>query len=154
MKAWLALASGVGAVGLALRAPIGGDAAVVNADRLSPPVAAVVRGYPTDSFVAATVSRDPFRAGRRPAGVPYDPVRGAASPEGIASPKPALALVGLVLGSTPSAVIEGFPGMEGSRVVRVGEIVSGLQVKTIERDRVVIVGMDTTWTLRVREPWH
>ena len=50
-------------------------------------------------------------------------------------------------------MVEGIPGVEGSRVLRVGDVVSGLKVKRIEADRVVIVGMDTTWVLKVREPW-
>jgi hypothetical protein len=64
-----------------------------------------------------------------------------------------LALVGLVAGIEASAVIEGLPGIEGARVVRVGDVVAGLRVKQIVSDRVTIVGMDTTWILRVREPW-
>ena len=56
-------------------------------------------------------------------------------------------------GNDPSAVIEGLPGVEGSRVVRVGDVVAGLQVKNITNGRVVIAGVDTTWVLEVREPW-
>jgi len=68
-------------------------------------------------------------------------------------PKPTLILDGVVNGVDPSAVIEGLPGVEGSRVVRVGDVVAGLQVKRITDSRVVIAGMDTTWVLEVREPW-
>jgi hypothetical protein len=100
------------------------------------------------------VSRDAFRSARRPASVAYDPQRTGAPVEVAQAPKPALALVGLVGGADATAVIEGFPGIEGSRVVRVGDVVSGLRVKQIVTDRVVIVGMDTTWVLRVREPWR
>ena len=102
--------------------------------------------------VGAIVSRDPFRIGRRPALPAYDPqrlVEQLAPP----TPKPALVLVGVVNGSDPSAVIEGFPGVEGSRVVRVGDAVAGLQIKRIANGRVVMAGMDTTWVLEVREPW-
>jgi hypothetical protein len=63
-------------------------------------------------------------------------------------------LLGLVTGAEATAVIEGFPGVEGARVVRVGDVVAGLRVKQIASDRVVIVGMDTTWVLKVREPWR
>jgi hypothetical protein len=102
--------------------------------------------------VGAIVSRDPFRIGRRPTVPAYDPQRLA---EQVAppAPKPILLLVGVVNGSEPSAVIEGFPGVEGSRVMRVGDVVAGLQVKKIMDGRVVIAGMDTTWVLEVREPW-
>ena len=103
--------------------------------------------------VAAVVSRDPFRIGRRPLLPAYDPLRLA---EQLAppAPKPTLRLVGLVSGADPSAVIEGLPGVEGSRVLRVGDVVAGLSVKKISGNRVVIMGMDTTWVLEVREPWR
>ena len=57
-------------------------------------------------------------------------------------------------GASPSAIVEGFPGVEGSRVVRAGDVVGGLQVKNISNGRIVITGMDTTWVLKVREPWQ
>ncbi len=100
----------------------------------------------------AIVSRDPFRIARRATLPAYDPLRLAellAPPP----PRPVLSLVGVVIGAVPSAVIEGLPGVEGSRVVRVGDVVAGLRVKQISNGRVVIAGMDTTWVLEVREPW-
>ena len=102
--------------------------------------------------IATIVSRDPFRIGRRPLLPAYDPPRLA---EQLAPPppKPTLILVGVVNGTNPSAVIEGLPGVEGSRVVRVGDVVAGLKVQRIADGRVVIAGMDTTWVLGVREPW-
>lgn len=106
----------------------------------------------TRDSVAAIVSRDPFRIGRLPAITAYDPVR-LAQPVAPPPPRPQLALFGVVQGSEPSAVIEGLPGVEGSRVVRVGDVIAGLRIKQIGTNRVVIVGMDTTWVLEVREPW-
>ncbi len=102
--------------------------------------------------VATIVSRDPFRIGRRPLLPAYDPLRLA---EQLAPPppKPTLILVGVVNGLAPSAVIEGLPGVEGSRVMRVGDTVAGLKIEKITKSRVVIAGMDTTWVLEVREPW-
>jgi len=102
--------------------------------------------------VAAIVSRDPFRIGRLPAITAYDPVR-LAEPVAPPPPRPVLTLVGVVNGAEASAVVEGLPGVEGSRVVRVGDVVAGLQIKKIAGNRVTIVGMDTTWVLEVREPW-
>jgi len=102
--------------------------------------------------VKAIVSRDPFRLGRRPAVIAYDPVR-LAEQLAPATPKPVLLLVGVLSGADPSAVVEGFPGVEGSRVVRVGDIIAGLRIKQIANNRVVIAGMDTTWVLQVKEPW-
>ena len=103
--------------------------------------------------VTAIVSRDPFRIGRRPVLPAYDPLR-LAEQLALPPPRPTLTLVGVVDGSTPSAIVEGFPGVEGSRVVRVGDAVGGLKVKAIGNGRVVVTGMDTTWVLQVREPWR
>jgi hypothetical protein len=108
-----------------------------------------------DSLVHWTVARDPFRVMRRPSSVLYDPVR-LAQPATPPPPKPVLALVGIVWdnGRDPTALLEGLPGVDGPRPVRLGETIAGLQVKAIKPDRVVITGLDTTWTLTVREPWR
>jgi hypothetical protein len=106
---------------------------------------------PADS-VAAVVSRDPFRIGRRPVLPAYDPLK-LAEQQAPPPPKPTFVLVGVLDGVTPSAVIEGFPGVDGSRVVRVGDVIAGFAVKGISAGRVIIAGMDTTWRLEVREPW-
>jgi hypothetical protein len=108
-----------------------------------------------DSLASTLVARDPFRVTRRPSDVVYDPVR-LAQPAVPPSPKPALALVGIVWdsGLDPTALVEGLPGVEGPRPMRRGETVAGLRVKAIKPDRVVITGLDTTWTLMVREPWR
>jgi hypothetical protein len=146
---WVLL--GAGALALSMGMPVA-KAGVARPDRPLPPPAASYRPYSADSLARMTVARDLFRSMRRPASLAYDPQR-ATVPDVPQAPKPALALVGLIAGAQPSAVIEGFPGIEGSRVVRVGDVVGALRVKRIEGDRVVIVGMDTTWVLTVREPW-
>ena len=101
------------------------------------------------------MERDPFRVTRRPAAVLYDPVR-ISQPAIPAPQKPALALVGIVWdsGKDPTALVEGIPGADGPRPVRRGETIAGLRVKAIKQDRVLITGLDTTWTLTVREPWR
>jgi len=118
-------------------------------------VAAVVRAARPDSFVAALIGKDPFRVARRPAAVLYDPVR-LAQPATPPPPRPTLALSGIVWdnGKDPTALVEGLPGADGPRPMRQGETIAGLHVKTIRPDRVVITGLDTTWTLTVREPWR
>jgi hypothetical protein len=119
------------------------------------PVAATAHGsVRPDSLVAALVGRDPFRIMRRPAPVAYDPLR-IGQPEAPSPPKPVLLLVGIVWdgGKDPTALLEGLPATDGPRVVRSGETVGGLRVKQVGRERVVIVGMDTVWALKVREPW-
>ena len=60
----------------------------------------------------------------------------------------------LVVGADPSAVIEGFPGIQGPRVVRPGDVIGQLTVRRIEAARVEVIGMDTTWMLTVRKPWQ
>jgi hypothetical protein len=113
----------------------------------------VSQPYPGDSLSLVIAGHDVFRATRAPAGVAYDPVAGnAPSPD--APPKPALTLVGIVAGHDPTALVEGFPGVEGSRVVRVGDVVAGLRVRSIDQATVRIAGLDTMWVLRVREPWQ
>ena len=113
---------------------------------------AVSTPYPADSLARAVVTRDLFRSDRRPAGVPYDPLRGAvALPDG--PPKPQLTLTGVVWGEVPEAVIEGLPTTDRPRVVRAGDVVGGLAIRHIGEGSVVVVGMDTTWTLTVRVPW-
>lgn len=110
---------------------------------------------PIDSLAAATVARDPFRLTRRPADVAYDPLLLA---EQLAppAPKPALQLAGIVWegGRDPTAVVEGLPSVDGVRVVRVGDLVAGLRIRSITVDAVRIAGMDTTWVLKLREPWR
>ena len=117
-------------------------------------VPTAVSPFQPDSLVHLIIARDPFRVTRRPSNVLYDPVR-LAKPATPPAPKPALTLVGIVWdsGRDPTALVEGLPGADGPRPVRSGETIAGLRVKTIKPDRVVITGLDTTWTLTVREPW-
>ena len=118
-------------------------------------VSTAVSPLEPDSLVHLIVARDPFRVTRQPSHVVYDPVR-LAQPATPPAPKPALALVGIVWdsGRDPTALVEGLPGADGPRPVRSGEMIAGLRVRTIKPDRVVITGLDTTWTLTVREPWR
>jgi len=107
-----------------------------------------------ESLAPPAVGHDPFRFARRPAAVAYDPLRIGQPPVPTAS-KPVLTLLGIVWdgGKDPTALLEGLPGLDGPRSVRIGDVVNALHVKRIDRDRVMIVGLDTTWTLTVREPW-
>jgi len=98
------------------------------------------------------MARDPFRVTRRAAEVAYDPVRLTQLSTTPQVPKPVLTLVGLVVGAEPTAIVGGLPGVEGPRVMRVGDQVARIIMKTISRQEVHLVGMDTMWVLRVREP--
>jgi hypothetical protein len=148
--AWLLL--GAVTLGAATFAPLV-KAGGADAYRPLPPPTVSYRPYLADSLTRLTLSRDVFRVARRPASLAYDPQRAAAPVVGDRPPKPRLALLGLVAGAEPTAVIEGLPGIEGARVVRVGDQVSGVRVVRIGADHVRLAGMDTVWVLRVREPW-
>ena len=107
-----------------------------------------------DSLVRLVERRAPFRARRRPATVPFDPRPAVQVSDGQQnSAKPVLTLSGVVWGSEPAAVVQGFPGVEGSKVVRRGDGFGGIRVTRIERDRVSLAGLDTSWSLRLKEPW-
>jgi len=152
LVAWSCAASGVAALALALLSPV---AAVERRDRSGASPASRSPGIAThraDSPPALVVARDLFRGSRRPSGVGYDPQRVDASQS--STPKPVLVLVGLVGGNAPSALIEGFPGIEGARVVQLGDVVAGVRVAAIRAREVRLTGMDTVWTLIVREPWR
>lgn len=111
--------------------------------------------YAAESLGRRTIERDPFRTARSPADVAYDPVRLASAGAPVAGPpKPALVLTGIVWATSPEAVLEGLPGVNSARVLRVGDVVTGLTVKRIEHGRVTVVGMDTVWVLTVRQPWQ
>ncbi len=152
MTAWACVVTGAGAVLWAAVAP------AVTVPGIAPPRLSTLwhassRRYPADSLARLAVSRDVFRLARRAASVTYDPQRASTPVDASQAPKPVLAVVGIVAGAEATAVIEGLPGVEGARVVRVGDVVTGLRVKQIATDRVTIVGMDTMWVLNVREPW-
>ncbi len=107
-----------------------------------------------DPLAAGLVARDPFRIARRPASMAYD-LAHAALPPGPVPRRPALVLTGIVWDpqGNPSAVLDGLPGTGGPRVVRSGDAIGTLRVRRIERERVVVAGLDTVWILTVREPW-
>ena len=151
---WLLVVTGLGAVIWGARAPLAPATRAATA-ALRPPASPSPGPYPSDSLRAVVEAGDLFRVDRRPAVVPYDPDRaGATSPPPTASTKPALSLDGIVWGEVPEAIIEGLPGTDGPRVLRLGEAWSGLRVRVIEPGRVIVAGMDTSWTLTVRIPWR
>jgi hypothetical protein len=123
----------------------------VGVSAAAPAIPTHAAGPAPDSLSSVILARDPFRLTRSPAAIAYDPLHLA---EQLAppSPKPTLVLVGLVAGAEPTAVVQGFPGIDGPRVVRLGDQVSGIRVRAISRDEVRLSGTDTTWVLRLRLP--
>lgn len=106
-----------------------------------------------DSLLELLVQEDPFRVARRPAPQVFgESVAAIQMNIEEAPPKPVLNLTGLVWGSDPVAVIEGLPESTGPRLLGVGESLGPITIQRISAGEVVVEGMDTTWTLTVREP--
>jgi hypothetical protein len=103
-----------------------------------------------DSLEYRLVARDPFRPSHRPASVAFDPNPAPPTPP---PPKPSLLVTGILWGREPSAVLEGLPGVDGARLMRVGEHVAGFRIRRITPKQVTVTGMDTTWVLDVRKVW-
>jgi hypothetical protein len=93
---------------------------------------------------------DLFRRERRaPDPIPQGPLPPAAA-RAPAPPKPRLVLQGLVGGPPWDAIVQGLPGHDGSYVVRAGDSIGGLKVRSVRPDGATIHGMDTTWILTLR----
>lgn len=115
------------------------------------PDARPARPLAADSLAGVAAARDPFRVARTPAPVAFDADVSAGAPPPLPRPPlPPLTLVGIALGAEPAALIDGLPGTETTRVLRLGETVAGYTIRRIEETHVLIAGPDTTWTLRVR----
>ncbi len=143
----LALAAPVTA-GLALREPAPG---VVRprAERSG------VIGKPEDGSEAllhAAARGTPFRIAHQAPVVRFGslPAPSAVLPS-ISRPHPVL--TGLLWGRSPLVLLEGIPGHEGAVVLSRGDTAGGIRVGRIARDQVTLTGMDTSWTLTVRQPW-
>ena len=103
---------------------------------------------------ARVVRTDPFRLERAPAPLGFRAAPGAGEPPPPPpTPRPPLAVQGIA-GPPWQAVLEGVPGQSQPVVVRGGEVFGDLRVKSVTRDRVIVVGPDTTWRLSVRNPWQ
>ncbi|HEU0013974.1 MAG TPA: hypothetical protein VFQ45_09840 [Longimicrobium sp.] len=105
---------------------------------------------------------NPFRLERAPApigfgapavpgmpGMPDGPPVFAPPPP----PRPELRITGIV-GPPWQAMLEGVPGRQEAVVVRRGDVLGDLRVRSVTRESAVIAGPDTTWTLTVRRPWQ
>jgi len=151
MALWPLALAGAVALGRAALAPVaalreGGSARGGRGSAAEP------RPYAAESLAARVDEGDVFRLGHSPAAVRYDPAAGAA-PQGWTPPqppRPALRLTGLVGGAAPAAAIEGLPGVEGGRLLRIGEEAAGFRVVAIEGGRVRVAGQDTVWVLTLR----
>ena len=121
-----------------------------------PPAALEPRLLDGDSLdweAAHVVEHDPFRLERRPSDVPYMPGVESAQSLPPEPPAPTLVLTGIMGGPPWQGIIEGFPGVRGSTVVRQGQLVGDLRIVRVTGEIVVVESADTAWTLRVRRTW-
>ena len=106
-----------------------------------------------DSLARHIAGRNPFRVSRSAALVAFR-VGGDQPPPVPATPppppRPSLALAGVIMGNESAALIDGLPGVDGTRVLRVGERVGGYELRSVTSESAVVAGPDTVWTLRVR----
>lgn len=124
---------------------------------LTAPVAPTV--VETDSLESAaeeTAANDPFRLARAPSSVPFEPTSRStvAGPPPLPTSRPALKLAGVIGGPPWEALLEGIPGREGSALVRRGDVLGTLTVRSVGRDTVVVQGIDTTWRLTMKRTWR
>jgi hypothetical protein len=119
-----------------------------------------VRRVPGDSVRAAATrvaEHDPFRIDHHPATVPYRPDQAGGAeqaPPPTKPPKPHLALSGIIGGPPWSAILDSVPGRDGSVLVRKGDTLGALKVRSVGRDTVIVQGTDTVWRLIVKRPWQ
>lgn len=103
------------------------------------------------------VATNPFRLDRRPAEAsgdsPVDEAADAGWPTDAELARPLLAVAGIV-GPPWEAVIEGVPGVEEGVLVRAGDVLGDLTVRSVQPDLVVIEANDTTWHLGMKNPWQ
>jgi type II secretory pathway component PulC len=156
---WLASGVGVALTVLAFRAtPWPSLTAVPAVGRV-----ALQSAANRDTLSRATdhlVDTDPFRLDHRAAAVAYDPSltgKDGAPVAIVRPPRPTLVLKGIIASGHPpvrTAMLDGVPGRAATAIVRVGDTLSGLTVRHIGRDTVVVSATDTTWRLTVRQAWQ
>jgi hypothetical protein len=95
----------------------------------------------------SVAASDPFRLDRHPSAPPIDqPAIAAAT-----APSLQLELSGVMGGPPWRAILSGIPGREGGVVVRAGDTLGGIRIRTIKRDTVVIHAGDSTMTLILKK---
>jgi hypothetical protein len=111
----------------------------------------------TDSLESAVediADRNLFRPERASAEVPAQgpsPIQmGMPVPP---STKPRLVLRGVIGGPAWEAIIEGIPGHDGSVVLRAGQSVGGVTLRSVRKDTAYARGFDTTWALPLARSW-
>jgi hypothetical protein len=109
------------------------------------------------TIVTRIADADLFRLARHPSQVAYHPggdPAAAAAPPPPAPPKPPIAVAGIVGGPPWAALLDGVPGHDGSVLVHPGDTLAQLTVRAVRPGQVIITGLDTTWRLSLKTPWH
>lgn len=104
---------------------------------------------------ARLVQHDPFRLDRHPTATPFRAELAAVTPP-VAPPRPPhpmLLLAGVVGGPPWEALLDGVPGHDVGTLVKKGDVLGDLKIRSIERDTVVVQGVDTIWRLVLKHPW-
>jgi hypothetical protein len=151
--AWLFMVLGTGAVGWAATGKlIEADLEPRNVE--SEPASSHRMPDQPDSLGAVIEARNLFRIERSADRSSYDPLgTSTIDDEPLGFDRPLLTLVGIADGRNPLAIITGFPGVEGDRVVAEGDVISSLSVQSIRDRQVRVVGMDTVWVLTLKDEW-
>lgn len=136
-------------------AAVAGHRSTVKVGQASdaPPPGVSRDGHLADSLLRGVVEIAAFRLVRRPATAPYQLVPVAAPADASPAQRPGLSLSGIIAGRHPAALLDGVPGHDGSVLLQLGDTVAGLRLRRVGADRVVVTGMDTTWTLTLRQAW-
>ena len=117
------------------------------------PSRATGEGHLADSLLRGVVEVAPFRLIRRPAAAAYQVGGTDVAADAPVTQRPVLSLSGIIAGRHPAALLDGVPGRTGSVLLQLGDTVAGLRLRRVGLDRVIVTGMDTTWTLTLRQPW-
>ena len=95
--------------------------------------------------------RNPFRLDRRAA--PPPGTAALAGHPAPVNPSPPLWVSGMV-GPPWKAVLEGVPGREFGVLVKAGDRIGDLRIRSIDGRAVIVSSPDTTWRLLTRREWN
>jgi hypothetical protein len=146
-----------------LTAPIGWRVAAAESGTTNPPLASGARELRRTSIdslekmAAHIAAHDPFRLDHHPASVPYRPGLDGVAAVAPLPPKPTkphLAVAGILGGPPWTALLDSVPGRDGSVLVRKGDTLGGLRIRSVGRDTVIVQGIDTLWNLVIKRPWQ
>jgi hypothetical protein len=155
MNSWildrLLWAVSVGAVAVTVGQIVVGPKSTPVSQGSLPEMRAVLTYNPRELLAAAdsVTSTDPFRLDRHPSQPTLSPPT-IASPSTNASERLRMALTGISGGPPWHAIISGISGHEDGAVMKAGDTLGGIKVRTIRRDTVILQTADSTLTLTLK----